>query len=325
MKHICQNIDGSNGHAVGRGYPTFACIVYGLESKRQMALYHHLYSTITQEFDSQWDEQKACYTWLAPFLHSTKDRIVVNDRGGDDEKQFLYVLQTMHMSFLTRINIGTTARHLCPMRGGELGEKVPMAQIIGDAVKRTGHQKQWKNRKLKKACISRIAFQEVRLPDHPHIPLSLVLLYTEGFSDPIVLLTDITVDSFEKAWEVFFWYKKRWEVENFFRAIKQQFDAEGFLILSYQAIKTLAFVQMLAFSLLLEMKTALRESCVVLATVFHAFCTRWQRTQESHLDLLHWIREEWGNTRRATRMSYRSWSKRMSDCLQGHREESSSP
>lgn len=81
MKHVCQTVDGSKGHAVGRGYPTFACVAYGLESKRQMALYHHLYSTVIKGFKSAWDEQKSCYGRLAPFLHGTKDRIVVNDRA----------------------------------------------------------------------------------------------------------------------------------------------------------------------------------------------------------------------------------------------------
>jgi hypothetical protein len=325
MKHICQNVDGSNGHAVGRGYPTFACVAYGLESKRQMTLYHHLYSTVTKEFNSQWDEQQSCYEWLAPFLSSTKDRIVVNDRGADDEKQFLYVLQTMHMSFLTRINTGSTARHLCPVREGEIEGKVPMTQIISDAVKRAGDQRQWKNRKIKKLCTSRIAYQEVRLPDHPPIPLYLVLLFTEGFADPMVLLTDIDVHDAAKAWTVFFWYKKRWEVENFFRAIKQQFDAEGFLILSYKAIRTLACVQMLAFSLLLDIKNAGKEALQDLAVLFEQFCHQWQRKKESHLDLLHWIREEWSRTRRATMMSYRSWSRRMCDCLQEQGLEESSP
>jgi hypothetical protein len=324
MKHVCVNVDGSNGHAVGRGYPTFACVAYGLESKQQIPLYHHLYSTVTKEFNSQWAEQMSCYTWLAPFLNSTKDRIIVNDRGGDDEKQLLYVLQVMHMSFLTRINTGENARHLCIVLQGESGGKVPMSQIICDAAKRAGSAKQWKNRKLKKICTSRIAFQEVRLPDHPNIPLFLVLLFTEGFKDPIVLLTDIDVRDTTKAWTVFFWYKKRWEVENFFRAIKQQFGAEKFLILSYKAIKTLAFVQMLAFSLLLEMKATLKESLCILTTAFLAFCARWQRNKESHLDLLHWIREEWGHARRAAEPSYRSWSRRMRDCLQ-QQEESISP
>jgi hypothetical protein len=319
MKYVCVNIDGSEGHAVGRGYPTFACVAYGLESKQQIPLYHHLYSTVTTEFNSQWGEQISCYEWLAPFLNSTKDRIVVNDRGGDDEKQFLYVLQTMHMSFLTRINTGEKARHLCAVRDGEIEGKVPMAQIISDAVKRAGSSKQWKNKKLKKLCTSRIAYQEVRLPDHKHIPFFLVLLFTEGFADPIVLITDVDVRDPAKAWTVFFWYKKRWEVENFFRAIKQQFDAEGFLILSYKAIQTLACVQMLAFALLLELNNAGKQALQDLAVVFADYCRRWQRTKESHLDLLHWIREQWRSARGTTVLS-----RRMRDCLQEQEENTSS-
>ena len=114
-------------------------------------------------------------------------------------------------------------------------------------------------------------------------------------------------------------------MENFFPAIKQQFDAEGFRILSYKAIKTLAFVQMLAFSLLLEITSAGKEALQDLAVFFLKFCRRWQRTKESHLDLLHWIREEWSRTRKATELSYRSWSRRMRDCLQKQPLEALSP
>lgn len=318
MEHVCKTVDGSNGHAVGRGYPTFACIAYGLSSKRQMPLCHHLYSTITHDFKSQWAEQKSCYEWTKPFLEgSAFDRIYVNDRGGDDEKQFLFILNELYASFLTRIKTGEKSRKLCSMRDGEIDEAISVETIALQMSAKAGAAKQWKNKKIRKICTSRIAWQEVRLPGHSEIPLFLVLVYTEGFAEPMVLLTDIDVRDAPKAWAVFFWYKKRWEVENFFRAIKQQFGAEKFLILSFAAIRALAFVQMLAFSLLLKIREMAQELFVMLFSAFQAFCRKWQRSKESHMDLLHWLREQWQSSSRRESYSYRTWSKRMYDCLSG--------
>lgn len=314
MEEVCSCVDGSEGHSIGKGYPTFACIAYGLKTKQQLLLFHHLYSTKAKDFKSQWHEQKTRYEWLTPFLRSSCDRIVVEDRGCDDEKRFLFFLNDLHCSFLTRINVGEKSRKLSPFREGEMQEAISVKQIARETSKDAGAKKEWYNQKLSKDCTSSIAFCEVRLPNHPEIKLFLVLLFTEGFKEPIALLTDITVDSPEKAWEVFFWYKKRWEVENFFRAIKQEFGAEQFLIRSIKAIKALAFVQMLAFCLLREIQEKAKEIFGLFFILFQEFCRKWQRSKESHIDLLQWIREMWRSSMSPS-VSHRVWSRHMYDCL----------
>lgn len=314
MEEVCACIDGSEGHTVGKGYPTFACVAYGLTSGTQLPLVHHLYSTESEGFKSQWDEQKVRYKWLAPFLGSACDRIVVEDRGCDDEKRFLFFLQEMQMSFLTRINVGAKSRLLRPLRDGEMQAAVSVQQLAQESRAYAGATRVWHNRKMNKDCTSRIAFREVRLPDHPEIPLFLVFLFTEEFDQPIVLLTCMDVRDVEKAWEVFFWYKKRWEVENFFRAIKQEFGAEQFLIRSIAAIKALAFVQMLAFCLLREIREHATELFGLLFLSFQEFCRKWQRTKQSHIDLLQWLREMW-RTSLYTAGSHRVWSLHMQRCL----------
>lgn len=314
MKRVCTTVDGSSGHRAGKGYPTFAIVAYGAETKRQLPLCHHLYSTVDPEFTSAWLEQKQCYEWCAPFLAgSTRDRIVVEDRGGDDEKRFLGFLEGLQCSFLTRINTGENSRNLCLMHDGDRDEPVAVHHLHGWLRKRAGAQKTWYNSKLEKRLTSTIAFQEVRLPDRPDVPLFLVLLYTDGFDTPIAILTDIAVRSFADAWKIFFWYKKRWEVENFFRAIKQNFSAERFLIRSFAAIRSLAFVQMLAFALLIQLREHVEENDDSLFRWFREFCRQWQRTKQSHLDLLVWIRKTWQHLPAAS--SYRSWSYHMTACL----------
>jgi hypothetical protein len=37
-----------------------------------------------------------------------------------------------------------------------------------------------------------------------------------------------------EVWKIFFWYKKRWEVEKIYRDIKQKFKLESALIRDYK-------------------------------------------------------------------------------------------
>lgn len=328
MKYVCPTVDGSEGHKPGRGYPTFACIAYGLKTGQQIPLFHHLYSTVHPDFNSAWEEQQTCMKWCIPFFASPCDRIAVEDRGGDDEKHMLFYAQEVHWSFVIRVKTGEKSRLLCPVRCGETGEAVSVQEIASQIRGAAGAPREWKNRKLKKKLTSRITFQEVRLPGHPALPLFLVFIFTDGFDEPMVLITDIGVKDVTKAWTVFFYYKRRWEVENFFRAIKQKFGAEGFLILSFPAIRALAFIQMLAFSLLRRMHAKAKEIFTVLFAAFQAFCRRWQREQESPLALLQWMREQRQCPPRTGVISYRAWSRHMRHCLGGkpeHQDPAFSP
>lgn len=315
MKHVCPTVDGSEGHTPGRGYPTFACIAYGLRTEAQIPLFHHLYSTVHPDFKSAWEEQKTCMQWCMPLSASPHDRIVVEDRGGDDEKHILFYAEEMQWSFVTRVKCGEKSRNLCPVRREEIQEAVSVKEIASQVKGAAGAAKKWKHRKLRKTLSSSIAFQEVRLPDHPELPLYLVCVFTEGFDEPMVLITDIAVKDAEEAWTIFFYYKRRWEVENFFRAIKQNFGGEKFLILSFPAIRALAFIQMLAFSLLRKMHAVAQDIFAMLFHAFQAFCRRWQREETSALTLLQWMQEQWQNAARTGMISYRAWSQHMRRCL----------
>jgi len=315
MENLCKTVDGSNGHATGKGYPTIAGIACGLESGRQVPLFHHLFSTVDEEHKSDWEEQKTCLSWCNPLLHGGScDRIIVGDRKEDDEKRYLHYLNELQCSFLNRINTGATGRKLCPLRHGEIEDAIAINDIIAQMRGAAGAAREWHNKKVQKDLVSRIAFREVRLPGHNGIPLFLILVYTDGFDDPLVLLTDIDVHDCRKAWTVFFYYKKRWEVENFFRAIKQEFKAEQFLIRDFNAIRSLAFVQMLAFSLLRKIREEAEELLGTVLLLFKEFCRLWQRTKENHRELMHGIREMW-RSETSSFQSYHSLSVWRRRCL----------
>jgi len=142
-----------------------------------------------------------------------------------------------------------------------------------------------------KTLTSKIAFQKVFLEGHTELPLYAVFCYSEGFTEPLVILTDLKTDNASKAWKHFFYYKKRWEVENFYRAAKQQFGMEEFLILDFEKIRALLFLVMIANHLLRKLQRKAKEFLGVVHILFSRFCKKQQRSSTHPLDLLAFLRE----------------------------------
>lgn len=292
MKKVCHTVDGSNGHKVGTGYPLHSLMALGIESGDLSPLALRTYSTLDEDFKSVWDEERKNFDLLHPFIKNSRfDRIIVEDRGCDDEKRFLYFVNELEASFVTRIHSGGKSRRLMILRGDAEFESVKVNELSERLKSKAGGSRCWWNQKIKVELTSKIAFQKVYLPDQLDIPLYAIFCYSEGYDEPLVILTDLKTDSFEKAWKHFFYYKKRWEVENFYRAIKQQFGAEKFLILDFEKIKALIFSVMLAYALLLKIKRKVKEFLGLMYQLFTNFCEGKQRTGTHHLDLLAFIRD----------------------------------
>lgn len=292
MEKVCRTADGSNGHKVGNGYPVHGLMALGVESGYLSPLALRVYSTLDEHFKSEWDEHRKNFDLLRPLVNSSVfDRIIVEDRGCDDEKRFLYFVNELEASFVTRIHAGNKSRNLA-IKDEEGNVEILSVKDMGDRLKgNAGAKRQWWNQKIKTELTSKIAFQKIYLPGHLDIPLYAIFCYSEGYEEPLVILTDLTTDDFEKAWKHFFYYKKRWEVENFYRAIKQQFGAEEFLVLDFEKIKALTFSVMLAYSLLLKIKQKLMEFLGFMVEIFKDFCERKQRSGQHHLDILAFIRD----------------------------------
>ena len=292
MEKVCGTADGSNGHKAGKGYPVHGLMALGIESGKLSALALRTYSTIDEDFKSEWDEQMKNFKLLHPLLkNSAFDRIIVEDRGCDDEKRFLYFVTELESSFVTRICAGKTGRKFLIETENCEYESIKVNELSEKLKSKCGCERKWWNQKIKRKITSKIAFQKVFLPEHLEIPLYAIFCYSEGYDEPLVVLTDLGTDDFEKAWKHFFYYKKRWEVENFYRAIKQQFGAEKFLILDFEKIKTLMFLVMLAYSLLLKIRQKAEEFLGFMYEVFKVFCARKQRSGEHHLDILAFLRD----------------------------------
>lgn len=316
MKKVCKTADGSKGHRVGTGYPLHGLMALGMNSGNLSTLALRAYSTHDENFRSEWDEHKKNFELLQPLIGgSVFDRIVIEDRGCDDEKRFLYFVKELECSFVTRIHAGSTSRRfMVQTEDGEL-ESIKINELTEKLKKKAGAERKWWNQKLKRKLRSKIAFQKVFLPGHTDIPLYAVFCYSEGYEEPLVILTDLETKNFEDGWKHFFYYKKRWEVENFFRAIKQQFGAEEFLILDFEKIQALIFCVMLAYSLLLNIKKRLLDFFGLMYELFMDFCRRRQRKGTHHLDILVFLRDHFAQSE--TGNFYLFYSRRFRKCLYG--------
>lgn len=313
MEKVCKTADGSNGHKPGNGYPLHGLMALGVESGNFNPLALRAYSTLDENFKSEWDEQMKNFELLPPFIKSSVfDRIVVEDRGCDDEKRFLYFVNELECSFVTRICAGKTSRKFMVQNENSEFESLKVNELTERLKSKEGGERQWWNQKIKRKLTSKIAFQKVFLPEHLDIPLYAIFCYSEGYDEPLVVLTDLATKDFETAWKHFFYYKKRWEVENFYRAIKQQFGAEQFLILNFEKIKALTFSVMLAYSLLMKIKRKLMKFMGFMYEVFKDFCSRKQKSSRHQLDILaflrdHFIQPETGNFYRFYSQKFRKF------------------
>jgi hypothetical protein len=298
MEKVCGSVDGSQGHQVGKGYPLHALMVYGLESKNIDPLSLHVFSTQSEDFKSQWAEEKKNFERILPLVASSiYDRIIVEDRGCDDEKRFLYFMTELQASFVTRIHAGTKSRIVLVKKDKGEYDRISIKDLSEKMKGAAGASREWHNKKLNKILTSKIAFQEVFLEGHPEMPLYAVFCYSEGFEEPLVILTDLRTENAKDAWKHFFYYKKRWEVENFYRAAKQQFGMEKFLILDFEKIRTLLFLVMIAYHLLRKLQRKAKEFLGVVHVLFMQFCKGQQRSSEHPLDLLAFLREVFAGAR----------------------------
>jgi len=310
MENVCGASDGSNAHRAGRGYLLQSLVAHGTETGITTPLAMYLFSTKSEDYKSDWQEHKKIFCMLDSFVNRTaRDRIVVEDRGCDDEKRFVYFVNELNSSFITRIHAGVKARGLAVV--GQDGEREihSVCKLAEDMRGRAESERTWHNHKIKKDITSKIAFRQVFLPKHENIPLYVIFVYSEGYKEPLTVLTDLRTVNPEQAWKHFYYYKKRWEVENFYRAVKQNFSAEKFLILRFRKIQAMAFLLMAVFSLAVKITGKMNDCPGSMRYFFRDFCKKEQRKGSHHLDFLAFIREYLPLT--PDEKSYRSWLMRM--------------
>jgi len=96
---------------------------------------------------------------------------------------------------------------------------------------------------------SSIVFGKVYLPNHDK-PLYVVASWLPGQDEPLMLLTNLLVETLDQARSILWFYGKRWVCEEAGQFLKSRVGLERFRVRRYVAIQRLAILAMLAMGFL---------------------------------------------------------------------------
>jgi hypothetical protein len=96
----------------------------------------------------------------------------------------------------------------------------------------------------------RVVFDRVYLPGHPAVPLYVIASVQAGQDEPLIVLTNLVVETLDQARQVLRYYQQRWACEEAARFLKQRVGLEGFRVRCYEAIRRLALLAMFAMGFL---------------------------------------------------------------------------
>lgn len=170
-------------------------------------------------------------TWAKNNIEIEKGITYVTDRGYTDYN-FWYEINKTGAFFVTRLRKDAKIENITEIQNSETG-------ISSQIFKLT-------NKTPRGGTINKYA----------QIPLKKVIVEREGNS-PLVLVTNDFTRSDKEIADL---YKSRWQIELFFKWVKQNLKIKKFLGKSENAIKTQICIAMIAF-VLLKLLTILQEFC----------------------------------------------------------------
>ena len=236
MQYLARVRDGSTGK-IANGY--WLCQVIGVEcgGREIVPLVNHLWSQDAPGFRSENTEIFSCVSSVARRVGRGKG-IWVMDRGGDRIRLYRAFLR-MRAQFIVRL-VGN--RHLIwngkKHRAEALAADCPLpyAETI------------WRERAdgTEKAIRLEFGYRKVRLPGFEQRPLWMLVV--KGFGQkPLMILTTVPLRKNRKTlWWALEAYLTRWRIEETLRFAKQSYDLEDVRVLSYQSLKNMMAMALLA-------------------------------------------------------------------------------
>ncbi len=308
MQYCCGIVDGSNQHKPSWGYKLLNISLYNPAQNRTHILRQHLFSSNAPGYRSDWDEQKQSLEKIKKIM-PTQNNIIIEDSIGDDAQRIKFYAEDMQSLFIVRSQ--NIRKYEVDFNGDKFRMKFP--EIAENIEFDSRNVRSYFDKKSQRKIFSKIAYKKVQHADlvdkeGEKIPLFLVLVKTETYNIPMAFLTNIEPRTSEEAWKIFFWYKKRWEVEKIYRDIKQKFKLESALIRSYKAWKTLVVLTALAWEFMQELKY---KAPLFLGSYYYQIFSDWlekrQAKEVTHLNLLDWIREFLGAYQAPLSQRFYSW------------------
>lgn len=228
MQYLARVRDGSTGE-IGLGY--WLCQVVGVENGDSaiVPLYSALYSQRAPDFVFENEEIKTALGEVAAACGGRGVWVIA--RGGDRSELYGPLLNA-ELSFIIR-NKGD--RHLLAGR-----RKVETWALAADCpvMYATHVVREEKGKEVRRRLD--YGFRPVRLPEHPEVPLWLVVVRGLG-EKPLMLLTNLPMRRNRKVlWWAVSAYLSRWRIEEAIRFIKQGYHLEDIRVLTYERLRTMA-------------------------------------------------------------------------------------
>ncbi len=234
MEHLARVRDGSEG-TIGNGYWLCAALAVECEGRDLVPLANRLWSQDAPDFKSENDEILSCIDAVS---EATEGRgIWVMDRGGDRIKLFKPLIQR-DLDFIFRI-VGN--RDLICNGRQRLAEKIARTTLLPYAEtivrKNSDGTESVKNIEF--------GFRKVKLPG---LDKQLYMVVISGFGQkPTLILTTVEARRSRKSlWWIVQAYLTRWRIEEGLRFAKQSYDLEDIRVLSYEGLRNMMGVVLLA-------------------------------------------------------------------------------
>jgi hypothetical protein len=289
MKYCCGIADGSNHHQASWGYKMLNISLH--VNEKTHILSQHLYSSNAENYESDWSEQQRKMRLIRQIMPQ-ENNIIIEDSIGDDAKRIKFYSEEMNCNFIIR---GQNKRiyevdfhgELIPMRLSEIGENIE----YDEQKLRSYFDKKTQKDVTSKIGVIPVQHKDLKDKNNKKLELNLVLVKSETYDVPMAFLTNLNPKNSEEAWKIFFWYKKRWEVEKNYRDIKQKFKLESALIRDYKAWQTLVVLTALAWELTQEMALDAKSFLADFYLFFKDWLQKKQQKIITHLNLLDFLRE----------------------------------
>jgi hypothetical protein len=233
MEYLARVRDGSDG-VIRDGYWCCQVVAARRGSAEVLPLYQELYSQDAPDFDSENDEILKAVEAVSAETGGRGTWVM--DRGGD-RREIIVPLLRWNCRFLIRLR---GDRHLVARRSAQ------PAETIAAHCRRT-HRETIVKETPEGEKVYHLDFGGcvVRFPGSDR-KLSLVVV--DGFGEkPLLLLTTMPIRRSRKTlWRVVESYLARWRVEETIRFIKQSYQLEDIRLLSYQRLRNMAALVMVA-------------------------------------------------------------------------------
>jgi hypothetical protein len=225
MEHMSRIHDGSKKELCN-GYNLFCMATVG--NQRVQPLYGEFYSTTNAEYKSTYHIVTKALDMLKEKNKGRPRLTIVADRGHDDEKMYRYYLKN-DMRFITRLR----KNRYFTVEGSTLDRSVGDLYGFTKSKKMTGeviHEGVVKTSRLE------IGLLHGKI-QHIEEELSIIVVKSSLFPEPMYLLTNISVEDEKAAYQVYAKYLKRWGIELLFRVMKEKFNLEDIRVMKYQRLR----------------------------------------------------------------------------------------